>query len=289
MKPPPFRYAAPETVDECVRLLDAYGDEAKIIAGGQSLMPLLNLRMVRPSVIIDIGRLTALGGWHEKGGIIHIGALVRQRTLEYDPELVRALPLMAEAAQMIGHPATRSRGTIVGSMCHADPAAELPVCALLLGAEFVLRSAKSVRTLKVNEFFVDALSTAAAADELVEQVRIPAAQKGAGYAFIEIARRHGDFALVSVGAAVEGAGGKVEDARIAIGGVAPRAQLFRYRDFASDSSLDSAARAAFAQYVADRIEPTSDLHASAEYRRAGSITLVERTLTAACERAGIRS
>jgi CO/xanthine dehydrogenase FAD-binding subunit len=289
MKPPVFKYVAPESVDECVGLLGQYADEAKIIAGGQSLMPLLSLRMVRPAVIIDIGRMAELGRWREENGFVRVGALVRQRALEVDKALRQLLPLMTEAAQLIGHPATRSRGTIVGSMCHADPAAELPVCAALLGAEFVLRSSKGSRTLKAEKFFIDALSTAVEVDELVEEVRIPTARKGEGYAFVEIARRHGDFALVSAGAVVEAEAGRVKDARVALGGIGPRPKVFSVADFAQGKPFDRAACAEFGRHVASRVEPGSDLHATADYRRAVSASLVERALNTAFDRAGIGS
>jgi CO/xanthine dehydrogenase FAD-binding subunit len=284
MKPPAFSYAAPETLEECVALLGEYSDDAKILAGGQSLMPLLNLRVVRPAVIVDISRVRGLDHWETKGAAIRIGAFVRQRTVETDKALASAMPLLAQAISLIGHPATRSRGTIVGSMCHADPAAELPVCAVLLKAEFLLRSNKGSRTIKADEFFQDALSTAVRADELVEEVRIPACPDDAGYAFDEIARRHGDFALVSVGAAIED--GK---ARVAIGGVGARPLAFRYDDFVSGQPLDRSRIADFGRYVAGRIEPNSDLHATADYRRTVAAVLVERTLLTAHERAHLRA
>jgi CO/xanthine dehydrogenase FAD-binding subunit len=279
MKPPPFSYAAPETIDECVALLSQYSDEAKILAGGQSLMPLLNLRMVRPTVIVDIGRIGGLAHWKKDGNIVRIGALVRQRALETDKTLADAVPLLAHAVALIGHPATRSRGTIVGSMCHADPAAELPVCAVLLEAEFLLRSSKGKRTVKANDFFEDALSTTVRGDEIVECVQFQVVPSGVGYAFDEIARRHGDFALVSVGASILG-----NEAKVAIGGVGARPVAFRYADFAPDE-IDRSRFTAFGQHVAKRLEPNTDLHATGDYRRAIAATLIERTLLAAYERA----
>jgi CO/xanthine dehydrogenase FAD-binding subunit len=280
MKPAAFSYVAPETVADCISLLTQYSDEAKIIAGGQSLMPLLNLRMARPSVIVDIGRLTELGGWGKKGDVVTIGAMVSQQTIATDKALTEAVPILADAITLIGHPATRSRGTIVGSMCHADPAAELPVCAVLLGAEFVLRSSKGTRTINADEFFEDALSTAVRSDELVVAVRLPVSTAKSGFAFSEIARRHGDFALVSVGASVCG-----KEAKVAIGGAGPRPVAYRYDEF-SPSEPHLSQFAAFGSYVAGRLEPNSDLHASAEYRRAIAATLVEQTLAVAFQRAG---
>jgi len=281
MKPAVFSYAAPETVEECVALLAEYSDDAKLLAGGQSLMPLLNLRMVRPALIIDIRQVRGLECWTKEGGTVSIGAFVRQHAIEADKSLAALVPLLAHAIGLIGHPATRSRGTIVGSMCHADPAAELPVCATLLNAEFLLRSSKGSRTVKAEEFFQDALSTAARSDEIVETVRFPVGTLGTGYAFDEIARRYGDFALVSVAAAVDHA-----EARVAIGGLAGRPLSFGYREFESGGEVDPSKFFAFGNHIAQRIEPNSDLHASTDYRRALATTLVERTLLAAFERIG---
>lgn len=284
MKPPVFAYAAPETLDECVELLAEYSDDAKILAGGQSLMPLLNLRVVRPSVIIDIGRVPGLDCWDQEGSSVRIGPLVRQSEIERDKALAQAAPLLAAAVSLIGHPATRSRGTIVGSMCHADPAAELPVCAVLLAAEFLVRSSKGVRTVKADDFFQDALSTALRGDEIVESVRFPAGLAGTGYAFDEIARRHGDFALVSVGAAIESRVG-YEHARVTIGGAGTRPVSFNYDDFAPGQKAEPSRFPAFGLHVAEKIEPYTDLHATADYRRAITAVLVERTLLSAWQRA----
>jgi CO/xanthine dehydrogenase FAD-binding subunit len=287
MKPPPFSYAAPESLDECLALLAHYSDDAKILAGGQSLMPLLNLRMVRPAVIVDIARITGLDRWAKEDGVVHIGAFVRQKMLEVDKALAAAVPLLARAAEFVGHPATRSRGTIVGSMCHADPAAELPVCAILLNAEFLVRSNEGRHVVGADDFFHDALSTTVRSDEMVEAVRLPATAPGAGYAFSEIARRHGDFALVSAAAEVKVRNGQVQ-ARVALGGVGPRPVAFGCDSFTQQQIAPSEFEA-FGRYVAEHIEPNSDLHATADYRRAVAATLVERTLLAAWQRADLGS
>lgn len=270
MKPPAFAYAAPDTIAECLALKAEHGEDARFIAGGQSLMPLLNLRMVRPAVVIDLARVRDLSYWRREGDDIVIGAMLRQRKLEQDKDLAAALPLLAEAAQQIGHPATRSRGTIVGSLCHADPAAELPVCALLLQAQILLASTKGRRTIAAEDFLTDALSTSIRDDELVEQVRIPAGRGDTGYAFLELARRHGDFALISVAALVSG-----NVARVAIGGLgaAPLAFDLQSKDIASE-----------ARRIAQSLHPPSDLHATADYRRALAQTLIERALMKAAER-----
>ncbi len=242
-------------------------------------MPLLNLRVVRPAVIIDIGRVYGLNSWTNEGDTICIGAFVRQRAIESDKSLAKLVPLLTHAIDLIGHPATRSRGTIVGSMCHADPAAELPVCAVLLKAEFVLRSTKGTRSVEANDFFQDALCTAAGSDEIVEAVRLPVRTAATGYAFDEVARRYGDFALVSVAAAVNHT-----EARIAIGGVAGRPLSFDYRDYVKTEKVDPTRFGAFANSIAEKMEPNSDLHASADYRRSLATILVERTLIAAFRR-----
>lgn len=270
MKPPVFSYAAPASIEECLALKSEHGEDARFIAGGQSLMPLLSLRMVRPAVVIDLSKVRDLSYWRREGEEIVIGAMLRQRRLEQDRELAAALPLLAEAVQQIGHPATRSRGTIVGSLCHADPAAELPVCALLLKAQIVLASTKGRRTIAAADFLTDALSTSIKDDELVEQVRIPAGQNDTGYAFLELARRHGDFALISVAAWVARNGA----ARVAIGGLGTAPVAFDVgNDFAAES-----------RRIAQTLEPPTDLHATAEYRRALAQTLIERALAAASER-----
>jgi CO/xanthine dehydrogenase FAD-binding subunit len=188
---------------------------------------------------------------------------------------------------LIGHAATRSRGTIVGSMCHADPAAELPVCALLLGAEFLLRSRSGGRVVKAEDFFEDTLSTATRSDEIVEAVRLPVAPPNSGYAFDELSRRHGDFAIVSAGAAVEPKNGGTE-VRVALGGASSRPVSFTYDGSAADLA-DRSKVTEFGRHVANQIEPNSDLHATADYRRSIAAILIERTVLAALAHAGSRS
>jgi len=289
MKPPPFAYVAPESFEECTELLAHYGDDAKIIAGGQSLMPLLNLRMVRPAVLIDIARIPGLESWRRENGGVCIGALVRQRSLERDRALMALLPLMPEAVPFIGHPATRTRGTVVGSMCHADPAAELPVCAILLGATFLLRSKSGDRMVSAQDFFVDALTTATREDEFVQEIRIPAALPKDGYCFLEIARRHGDFALVSVACLARAdADGFFDETAVALGGVGPRANSFRFGDFSSRIGLTKQSAAEFASHIADQLDPESDMQATAEYRRSIASHLIEEALWTATRRVQTR-
>lgn len=281
MKPPLFSYVAPETVAECLELLAQYGGDAKIMAGGQSLMPLLALRMARPGVVIDIGRIRELDFVRREGAIVRIGAGLRQRAIERDAIFAQDLPLLRQAVDFIGHVATRSRGTIVGSLCHADPAAELPVCAALLGAEFVIASARGERKVAAKQFFESALVTTLKEDELVTEVRFPVQAAGAGFAFTEIARRHGDFAMVSVGAIVWRNGSQVDSA-IALGGVGATPLVFGVEDFAHGDGAASYKRTATG--IMEVLEPHEDLHATAAYRRSLAGVLVERVLSAASGR-----
>ena len=286
MKPAPFRYAAPRSVEEALDLLAAHGGEAKLLAGGQSLVPLLNLRLARPAVLVDMGRLPALDGWREADGRIEIGALVRQRRLELDAALAGRLPLLGEAARWIGHVATRSRGTIVGSLCHADPAAELPVCAVALGAELHARSSRGSRRIAARDFFADAMTTALAEDELVDAASFPAGD-GAGFACLEVARRHGDFALAVVACMVRLDGrGAVAEAGLALGGVG-RTPLPASESEAALAGAPATEKTfeEIAALAADRLDPPDDLHASGRYRKRAVRALVRRALTLAGGRA----
>lgn len=287
MKPAKFRYSAPESLDEALELLQVFGPDCKIMAGGQSLMALMNLRMARPDVVVDIGGVPGLGDWRQANGAVVVGAMVRQRALERDAKLKGALPLLAEAVGHIGHVATRSRGTIIGSLCHADPAAELPLCALALDAEFMLRSARRERTVAADDFFVDIFESAAEPDELVEGVRFPALDDGAGYAFVELARRHGDFALVAVAGLLGlGADGRIGMARLVLGGVDTRPVRARQTEEAliGQPPSEELFREA-GQIAATNIAPASDLHATARYRTSVTAVLVERALQGAVSRA----
>ncbi|HUT48780.1 MAG TPA: xanthine dehydrogenase family protein subunit M [Alphaproteobacteria bacterium] len=286
MKPPPFAYAAPDSVGEATALLAEYGDEARIIAGGQSLMPMLALRVARPAVLIDIGRIAELARWRQDEDTLCIGSTVRQRALLDDDGLAAAAPLFGEAARFIGHPATRSRGTIAGSLCHADPAGELPVCAKVLGAELLIGSKRGERRVAADDFFEAALSTAIQDDELVIEVRLPAPPPRTGFAFEELARRHGDFALVAVGCAVTlDDEGLMTAARIGLGGVGETPITFDLEDLSQSCETDDETFAELARDVAGRIEPGSDLHATSDYRRSIAAPLVRQALRKAADRA----
>jgi len=289
MKPAPFDYAAPREVEEVLALLAQYGDDAKILAGGQSLGPMLNLRVVRPAVLVDINAVAALARL-DAGGAWTLGALVRQCELEDHPRLGAAQPLLAAAIPHIAHRPIRNRGTVGGSLAHADPAAEWGALALALDARLeIARAGHAPRTLRAQDFFRGMLETDVAADELLASVRLPAWPPGTGFGFREFARRRGDFALAGVACRVSlDARGCCRDTRIALFGVGDRPLRGADAETALDAQLpgpvafDAAARAAAAQ-----IEPLDDLHASAAYRRRLVGILVREALDDAL--AGLRA
>jgi carbon-monoxide dehydrogenase medium subunit len=287
MKPPAFAYHAPTTVAEVLGLLRAHGPEAKILAGGQSLLAMMKLRLARPPMLIDLNRVRELEYVREGDGVLAFGALTRLYQLESD--LVRrACPILAEAARHIAHPAIRNRGTVCGSLAHADPAAELPVLALALDAELGALGPRGARRLPARDFFVTYLTTALEPDELLVEARFPRLRPGAGWAFAELSRRAGDFALVAVAAVLErGPGGTVTEARIALGAVAERP----VRCPEAEASLRGrpggiAAFREAAAAAAQPLDPPADVHGSAAYRKQVARVLVERALTRAWDRAG---
>jgi 2-furoyl-CoA dehydrogenase FAD binding subunit len=255
MKPAPFDYVRAETVEEVLAVLASEGSDAQIIAGGQSLMPMLNTRLAKPKVLIDIMRLKELDRIDAASEAVTVGAGVRQRALLGWPALAEKLRLVALALPWTGHVQTRSRGTICGSIAHADPSAEMPLALLALGGEVHLRSAKRHRKLPAGEFFTGMMSTARAADEMIEAVSFPSAG-GARCAFREVARRHGDFAIVACAAVASKQG-----VRLAVGGVADMAAV---RDWPrlDGSALDDALNS-----FAHELEARDDVHATARYRR----------------------
>jgi aerobic carbon-monoxide dehydrogenase medium subunit len=286
MKLPCVEYEAPATVAEAVGLLNEHEDEASVLAGGQSLIPLLALRLARPAVLIDINGIGELSGLSLTDGWLAIGAMTREYVAEESATVAGAVPLLAAALPLIGHDAIRSRGTIGGSLAHADPAAELPAVALALDAEFVVRSQAGDRVIPAAEWFEGYLSTSRRPDELLVEVRFPAAERGTGVAFLEVARRHGDFAIVGLAASLTLAGGAISDARLAFAGMsdvpvrAAEAEDFLAGERPSENLFEEAARLATAE-----ITPPADLHGSSEYRKRVAATLIRRGLQAAADRA----
>lgn len=284
MKPAPFAYVAPNSVDEALALVRRHEEDGKLLAGGQSLVPLLNMRLARPSVLIDLNRLRALD-YIRNGKEVRIGAMTRQRTVELSPVVRQKLPLLAEAIRYVGHPQIRNRGTVGGSIAHADPSAELPAVLAALEGSVVLRSERGTRTVPASAFFVTYLTTALRPDELLTEVRLPA-HEHAGTAFLEVARRHGDFALVGVAAVVELDGDRARQIRLAFTGVGPIPVRLREAEAeATGARLSEKVYAAVARMATDQLDPEGDIHASAEYRKRVAGVLADRALRLAVQRA----
>jgi 2-furoyl-CoA dehydrogenase FAD binding subunit len=253
MKPRPFDYVRPDTVEEVLHLLAQHGDDARILAGGQSLVPMLNLRLIDVKVLIDISRIAELDIVRDRGDMVEVGAAVTQNTLMAWPRLKLKLPLLAAVLPFVGHFQTRNRGTVCGSIAHADPSSELPLALALLGGAVVLRSQKrSERAVAAAAFQKDMLTTARESDELIVAARFPAIE-GKGVAFREVARRHGDFAIVAVAAIADGRGA----AMLGAAGMAGRPLT---------CAIDGDVAAAVGEW-AEKLEGYDDLHATAALRR----------------------
>jgi aerobic carbon-monoxide dehydrogenase medium subunit len=289
MKLPPFDYEAPQTISEAVELLAEHGDEASVLAGGQSLIPLLALRLARPAVLIDINGIDELSGVSATNGSTAIGAMTREYAAEESERVADAVPLLAAALPLIGHEAIRSRGTIGGSLAHGDPAAELPAVARALDAEFVVRGQSGDRVVPAAEWFEGYLTTSRRPDELLVEVRFPTAGPGTGVSFQEVARRHGDFAIVGLAASLTLSDGAISDARLAFAGLsdvpvrAAAAEDLLIGETPSTELFDEAARRATAD-----ADPPADLHGSSEYRKTIAAALVRRALRAAADDASER-
>lgn len=287
MKPAPFDYFAPTSVDEVVSLLVQRGDEAKLLAGGQSLMPLLALRLATPETVVDLNLVQTLNYLDDRGDVLAIGALARQRAVEKLDGLARRCPMVADAVGLVGHVPIRNRGTVVGSLAHADPAAEWPALALALDAEIDVVGPNGSRTVPASDFFLMYLTTALEPDELATEVRVHLPAGRVGSSFLEMARRHGDFAVVGAGAVISlSDAATIDTARvvlIGVGGTAVRIAEAEQALVGQAPGADAFEEAA--QAVRRVIEPTGDIHGSAEYRRTIARTLTRRALTCAAERA----
>jgi aerobic carbon-monoxide dehydrogenase medium subunit len=286
--PSPFLYFAPHSVDGAVALLEAHLPDAKVLAGGQSLIPLMNLGLARPKVLIDINGLPDLAGVTEEHGELRIGALTRHHDLETSPLVRERCPLLAEAASLIGNIRVRHRGTLGGSLAHADPAAELPVVAAALDATLEIRGPRGVREIAAEKFFHGYLETDLAPGEIVTGVRVPALPPGTGYGLAELVRRAGDFALVLACALVE-----IDERRrctrvsLTLGGVGPQPLRIRSaEDLLRGRPLTERLLGEAADAVSGEVAPDSDMHASAAYRQAMSRVMARRALKTAASRAG---
>jgi len=286
MKLPHVDYEAPKSVSEAVEMLAEHLDEASVLAGGQSLIPLLALRLARPAVLIDINGIAELSGVSVADGWMAIGAMTREYVAEESETVAGTVPLLAAALPLVGHEAIRSRGTVGGSLAHADPAAELPAVARALDAEFVVRGQSGERVVPAAEWFEGFLTTSRRPDELLVEVRFPAAGRGTGTSFQEVTRRHGDFAIVGLAASLTLSEGAISDARLAFAGMsdvpvrAAHAEDLLVGERPSAGLFDEAARRA-----ADDMDPPADLHGSSDYRKKVAAALVRRGLQAAADNA----
>jgi carbon-monoxide dehydrogenase medium subunit len=291
VKPAPFGYLAPATREHALAALRRYGSDAKVLAGGQSLVPMLAMRLARPAVLIDLNPIGDLAYVKPARGGLAIGAMTRQASAERDPLVAARLPLLAEALGWIGHPQIRARGTVGGSLAHGDPAAELPAVAVALDARLTLASTRGERTVHARDFYTGYLTTALETDEILAEVRFPPQPPGAGWAFAEVARRHGDFALVGVAVLVQAdADQQVADARIVFTGVSHGP----LRIAAAEQALTGrrpirAAAAEIRRLVEASVEPDADIHASSRYRRHVAGVLAERAMLTAASRMRVPS
>jgi len=287
MKPASFEYIVADSLEMAAAALAEAGPDAKIIAGGQSLVPMLNFRLLRPSILVDINPIAGLAFVAETANAIRVGALTRHHQLETSPVIARHMPVLSCAMTHVAHLAIRNRGTIGGSLAHGDPAAELPMMALLLDAELHVAATAGKRTIAARDFFLDALTVDLGPDDIVTEIALPKLPPGTGWGFEEVARRHGDFALAAVAVTLTVSDGTIAQARIALTGVGPtalRAETAESRLIGHPLEADMTSSAIDAVRAA--IEPETDLHASADYRRHLAGVLTGRALAAAWRRAG---
>ena len=279
MKPASFEYHAPVTIDEALTLMQSHAGEARVLAGGQSLIPMMNFRLATPAVLIDLNRIPSLAYIKSEGGVVRIGAMTRQRAIEFSPVIAEKLPLFAEVIKLVGHLPTRSRGTIGGSIAHADPAAEIPMVLQVLEGEVVVRGSQGERRIAAPDLFRDALTTSLAPEEIIVEVRLPAMAAGAAYAVEEYSRRHGDFAIAAVAVTILRDGERCAKARIATAGISSHSErLHAVEKILEADGLSNAAIARAAEKASDVAEPLSDQNASAEFRRHLARVLTESAL-----------
>jgi carbon-monoxide dehydrogenase medium subunit len=289
MKPAPFDYFSPATVDEALALLVEHGGDAQPLAGGQSLIPAMNFRLARPAVLVDLNRISELAYVRGESGALAVGAMTRQRAVERSDVVARAAPLLAEAMPSIAHPQIRNRGTMGGSIAHADPSAELPAVMLALDAQFRAKSAVGERSIPAGEFFKGMLETALEPGELLVEIALPPLPARSGTAFLEMARRHGDYALVGVAGLVTlDPGGRCKAARLGLLSVGdgPVLATEAGKVLAGQTPSEALFRAAGDAAATRDVDPPSDIHASAAYRRQLVAVLTRRALGRAFERAG---
>jgi carbon-monoxide dehydrogenase medium subunit len=286
VKPASFEYVVADSVNSAAAALSVAGGDAKIIAGGQSLVPMLNFRLLRPAVLVDINRIPNLSFIDENEGVIRVGALTRHHQIETSPIIARHLPVLGFAMTHVAHLAIRNRGTIGGSLSHGDPAAELPMLALLLDGELHITSRSGRRTISAHDFFLDALTVDLADGDIVTEIVLPKLPPKTGWGFEEVARRAGDFALAAAAATLTVSGGTIMQARIALTGVGATAMRATDAEaLLNGRPLDPEARNGVMDAVRESVQPSTDLHASADYRRHLVGVLARRAVDAAWRRA----
>ena len=280
MKLPPFEYACPTTLSEAVALLASHDGEAKPLAGGQSLMPMMAFRVAQPTLLVDLRKLSDLKAIRISDDGVHLGALVRWRDIQDDLRLLGAHPLLKAAIAHVAHYQIRNRGTVGGSIAHADPAAEMPGVAVACDAEIAVMGKSGARTIKAKDFFLGALTTALEPDEIITEVRLPHWPSGRRFGFQEFARRRGDFAMAGVALFYDpDKSGKAANAHVGVIGVGDRPQRLSAVETAlNGKKIDEATIAKAGEAASAAVEPQDDIHASADYRRALTGTLVERAL-----------
>lgn len=286
MKPSAFEYFRPTSIDEAVGLLERYDFEAKVVAGGQSLVPLMNFRLAAPAYLVDTNGISDLSYIRRTDGVIALGAMARQSEIEDSPVVAESCPLLHEATKLIGHRTVRNRGTIGGSIAHADPSAEYPTVLLALDGEVVVRGPAGERVIPARELFLTICTTTIAPNELLTEVRLPVLPAGTGSAFVELNRRHGDWAIVGAAAVLTvGKEGECSDARIAVAGVGGTPiRCSEAEDILEGRGLDETLFEEAAERAAAAVDPVDDLHATADYKRAMVKVFVGRALTLASER-----
>jgi carbon-monoxide dehydrogenase medium subunit len=286
MIPATFEYVRAHTVEEAIRLLQQYGDRAKLLAGGHSLLPLMKLRLSQPEVLIDLGRVQELKGIREEGDYLVIGAMTTHDEIGRSPLVQQHCPLLAEAASQIGDLQVRNMGTIGGSLAHADPAADYPAAVLALEAEIICQGPDGVRTVRATDWFIDLLTTALRPGEVLTQVRVPVRKPGQGHAYVKMPHPASGYSLIGVACLVTMDGSTCQQARLAVTGVGPKAvRLGNVEQALVGKALDEATVAEAAKRAAEGLEATDDLYASAEYKRHLATVYTKRAILKALERA----
>lgn len=284
MKPAAFDYHAPTTIADALALLERHGSDARLLAGGQTLLPMMNFRLVAPEVVIDLNRIPDLAFVESDGRHVRIGPMTRQRALEFSPVIARDLPLLHDAIKMVGHLPTRSRGTIGGSLANADSSAEIPMVLQVLEADMLVRGPHGERTIPAREFVVDAMTTSLAEDEILVEIHVPVMPQGARFAVEEFSRRRGDFAIAAVATMVTIQDGVCQTARLATAGVSPASSRLRAAEQALEGgTIDAAAIERAAQAASEAVEPSADRNGSESYRRHLTKVLTRRVLQRVAE------